>query len=487
MATIKDNASILEVLTSLSKQRGFIFQSSEIYGGLGSTWDYGPLGVELKRNIKNYWWQHMITSRENVVGMDASILMHSKVWEASGHVENFHDPLVDNKTSKKRYRVDHLLEDQSKEVIEGLLSNLSLKQEKTDEETIQSIVSALINNVDVSSATLIDSKVIDPHINEIGDWTNIRQFNLMFKTHIGPVDDSSSIAYLRPETAQGIFVNFQNVQSTSRQKLPFGIAQIGKAFRNEITTGNFIFRTREFEQMEMEFFCNPDSTGEWLKFWSEERLNWFKSLGINSDKLRLRGHGDDELAHYSSACYDVEYKFDFGWSELEGIADRGTYDLEQHMKHSNKKLTYFDQVNNKHFVPAVVETSAGVDRALLTVLADAFHQEEVNGEKRTVLKLSPKVAPIKVAVFPLMNKLGMPELADKLVKDLRANDIPAFYDAGGSIGKRYRRQDEAGTPFGITVDHDTLEDNSVTLRDRDTMAQSRINLEQVAKELQSKI
>ena len=487
MATIKDNAKILEILTSLSKQRGFVFQSSEIYGGLGSTWDYGPLGVELKRNVKNLWWDNMITSRSNVIGMDASILMHPKVWEASGHVENFHDPLVDNKISKKRYRLDHLLEEQSEKVITNLLKKLNLKKSSDSESTIQSIVSKLLNDEASSGTFIIDSGVIDPHTKEVGEWTNTRQFNLMFKTHIGPVSDSSSIAYLRPETAQGIFVNYLNVQSTSRQKLPFGIGQIGKAFRNEITTGNFIFRTREFEQMEMEFFCNPNETSKWLDFWKQERLEWFKSLGINEDKLRLRSHGEDEMAHYSSACYDIEYKFDFGWSELEGIADRGTYDLDQHMKHSNKKLTYFDQVNNTHFVPAVVEASAGVDRTMLTILADAFCQEEVNGEKRTVMKLSPKIAPIKVAVFPLMNKLDMPDFADKITDDLRKNNIASFYDQGGSIGKRYRRQDEAGTPFGITVDHDTMEDNTVTLRYRDTMKQERIPADKIVKVLKSEI
>ena len=485
---MKNDAKILEILTSLSKQRGFVFQSSEIYGGLGSTWDYGPLGVELKRNIKNLWWKDMITSRNNVVGMDAAILMHPKVWEASGHVENFHDPLVDNKISKKRYRLDHLLENQSEDVITLLLNKLDVKGNNDDmEATIQTVVVALLKNEAISGAIIVECGVIDPYTKDLGEWTNIRQFNLMFKTHIGPVADSSSIAYLRPETAQGIFVNFLNTQSTSRQKLPFGIGQIGKAFRNEITTGNFIFRTREFEQMEMEFFCYPDATGEWLNYWKDERLNWFKSLGINPDKLRLRSHGSDELAHYSSACYDIEYKFDFGWSELEGIADRGTYDLDQHMKHSNKKLTYFDQQNNTHFVPAVVEASAGVDRTMLTILADAFHQEEVNGENRTVMKLSPKIAPIKVAVFPLMNKLDMPELAEKLVDDLRNNDIASFYDAGGSIGKRYRRQDEAGTPFGITVDHDTLEDNTITLRDRDTMKQERISIDKMVNVLKSKL
>jgi len=484
MATIKDNATILEILTSLSKQRGFVFQSSEIYGGLGSTWDYGPLGVELKRNIKNEWWQFMITSRNNVVGMDAAILMHPDVWKASGHVENFHDPLVDNKLSKKRYRVDHLLEEQSSDIINNLLKVLDIK---ATEDQIINIISMLIQNQKKSGDIMQQSQVIDPHTKEVGEWTSVRQFNLMFKTSIGPVDDSSSIAYLRPETAQGIFVNFQNVQATSRQKLPFGIAQIGKAFRNEITTGNFIFRTREFEQMEMEFFCKPDSTKEWLKFWCDERMKWFKSLGINKEKLRLRAHGDDELAHYSSACYDIEYKFDFGWSELEGIADRGTFDLNQHMDTSNKKLTYFDQANNEHFVPAVVEASAGVDRALLTILADAFTQEEVNGESRTVLKLSPKIAPIKVAVFPLMNKNNMPEISQKIVDDIRNSGIASFYDSGGSIGKRYRRQDEAGTPFGITVDHDTLADNTVTLRDRDTMEQERISIDKIIEVLKTKL
>ena len=487
MARIKEDAKILEILTSLSKQRGFVFQSSEIYGGLASTWDYGPLGVELKRNIKNLWWQNIVTSRENVVGMDAAILMHPKVWEASGHVDNFHDPLVDNKISKKRYRLDHLLEEQSEEVLNLLVEKLKIDTTLDFELTIQAIVASLLDKESESGQLIIDCGLIDSFTKEVGDWTNIRQFNLMFKTHVGPVSDSSSIAYLRPETAQGIFVNYLNTQTTSRQKIPFGIAQIGKAFRNEITTGNFIFRTREFEQMEMEFFCKPDETSKWLEYWTNERMKWFESLGINKEKLRLRAHGNDELAHYSSACFDVEYKFDFGWSELEGIADRGTYDLDQHIKHSNKKLTYFDQPNNEHFVPAVVEASAGVDRALLTVLADAFTQEDVNGENRTVLKLSPKIAPIKVAVFPLFNKNNMPEISKKIIGELKNNGIACFYDAGGSIGKRYRRQDEAGTPFGITVDHDTLEDNTVTLRDRDTMEQVRVSVDNIHVEIQNRI
>ncbi|MBC8216420.1 MAG: glycine--tRNA ligase [Candidatus Marinimicrobia bacterium] len=432
------NLKSIENIVSLSKRRGFIFQSSEIYGGLGSTWDYGPLGVEMKRKIKNHWWHEMVTSRDNIVGMDAAILMHPNVWEASGHVSNFHDPMVDCKNCNARYRADHV-------------------------------------NLDKPCTRC-----------GIKDWTEPRQFNLMFKTSIGPVVDSGEIAYLRPETAQGIFVNYANVQTTSRQKLPFGIAQLGKAFRNEITTGNFLFRTREFEQMEMEFFVHPDDTGKWLEYWSNERLNWFKSLGVSEDKLRLRPHGDDELAHYSSACYDIEYEFPFGWSELEGIADRGTFDLDQHNEHSGKKQQYFDPQTNSRYVPAVVEASAGVDRAFLTCLVDAYTEEEVRGEKRTVLKLSPKIAPITCAVFPLVKKDGQPEKAQKIVKDIR-KEFSAFFDMGGSIGKRYRRQDEAGTPFGITVDHDTMEDDTVTLRNRDTMEQIRIPAESVVRALRDKI
>ena len=426
----------LESLVSLAKRRGFIFQSSEIYGGLSSTWDYGPIGVELKRNVKEQWWKSFVTNRQDIVGIDASILMHPSVWEASGHLSSFSDPLVECKICKKRFRED---------LIDG-------------------------NNC--------------PECD--GDLGESRQFNLMFKTFMGPLENDSAVVYLRPETAQAMFVNFDNVQTTSRKKIPFGIAQIGKSFRNEITPGNFTYRTREFEQMEMEFFCKANETRKWLEYWSNERLNWFKSLGITEKKLRLRPHGGDELAHYSSACFDIEYEFDFGWSELEGIADRGTYDLDKHTEHSGKKLSYFDQPNNEHFVPAVVESSAGVDRAILTVLADAYHEEEVNGEKRNVLKISPKIAPITVAVFPLMNKNGMPEIAKKIVEDLRSN-YSSFYDTGGSIGRRYRRQDEAGTPFGITVDHDTIEDNTVTLRERDTMNQIRVDISKLSNVISDKI
>lgn len=428
----------IENIVSLCKRRGFIFQSSEIYGGLGSTWDYGPYGVEMKQRIKNFWWHDVVTSRENVVGMDAAILMHPKTWEASGHVSNFHDPLVDCKNCKARYRADHV--------------DLTKPCERCGKK----------------------------------DWTEPRQFNLMFKTTIGPVEDSGEITYLRPETAQGIFVNFMNVQGTSRQKLPFGIAQLGKAFRNEITTGNFLFRTREFEQMELEFFIHPGENEKWLDYWCEERLNWFKKLGINPEKLRLRPHDKDELAHYSTACFDVEYEFPFGWSELEGIADRGTFDLDQHNEYSGKKQQYFDPQTNERIIPAVVESSAGVDRTFLTCLVDAYCEEEVRDEKRIVLKLDPKIAPITCAVFPLVKKDGLPEIAQKIVEDIRTK-YSAFFDQGGSIGRRYRRQDEAGTPYGVTVDHQTTEDGTVTLRDRDTMDQVRISTDNILSELQSRI
>lgn len=428
----------IENIVSLCKRRGFIFQSSEIYGGLGSTWDYGPYGVEMKQKIKDFWWHDVVTSRENVVGMDAAILMHPKTWEASGHVSNFHDPLVDCKNCKARYRADHV--------------DLNKPCERCGKK----------------------------------DWTEPRQFNLMFKTAIGPVEDSGEITYLRPETAQGIFVNFMNVQGTSRQKLPFGIAQLGKAFRNEITTGNFLFRTREFEQMELEFFIYPGENEKSLDYWCKERLNWFKKLGINPEKLRLRPHDKDELAHYSTACFDVEYEFPFGWSELEGIADRGTFDLDQHNEYSGKKQQYFDPQTNERIIPAVVESSAGVDRTFLTCLVDAYCEEEVRDEKRIVLKLDPKIAPITCAVFPLVKKDGLPEIAQKIVEDIRKK-YSAFFDQGGSIGRRYRRQDEAGTPYGVTVDHQTTEDGTVTLRDRDTMDQVRISTDNILSELQSRI
>ncbi|MCH7574164.1 MAG: glycine--tRNA ligase [Candidatus Marinimicrobia bacterium] len=485
------SAVTMEKLVSLAKRRGFVFQSSEIYGGLGSTWDYGPLGVELKRNVKNRWWRDMVTARENVVGMDAAILMNPKVWEASGHVAQFHDLLVDSRKTKKRYRLDHLLEAQKPEAVAALAEQLGhvFSGDPQSTENIVALLGAVAaaGDVDINGVGILDpsNRKID------ADWTTPRQFNLMLKTYLGPTEDEGSLTYLRPETAQGIFVNFLNVQTTARMRLPFGIAQIGKAFRNEITTGNFIFRTREFEQMELEFFVPPADTSKWLDYWTEARLNWYLSLGISPGHLRVRPHSADELAHYSAACNDIEYQFPFlqkddeeGWGELEGIADRGTYDLDRHMEHSGKKLSFMDPGLNEKVLPAVVEASAGVDRTVLALLSDAYHEEEVptagsgEPEKRVVLRLSPAMAPITVAVLPLVNKDGMPEIARKLVDDLRG-DFAAFHDAGGSIGRRYRRQDEAGTPFCVTVDGQTTEDQTVTVRHRDSMQQERVALEQV--------
>ncbi|MCH8305612.1 MAG: glycine--tRNA ligase [Candidatus Marinimicrobia bacterium] len=436
-----DQSSLMDKIVSLAKRRGFIFPGSEIYGGVGSTYDYGPLGVELKMNIKNSWWTSM-THRRDVVGFDAAILMHPKVWEASGHVDGFTDPMIDCRQCKSRFREDDLSE---KNIESGQCPKCGTKDSLTE----------------------------------------ARQFNLMFKTHIGPLEDSSSIAYLRPETAQGIYVNFKNVLDTSRQKIPFGIAQIGKAFRNEITPGNFIFRTREFEQMEMQYFVHPDDDEKYFEIWKDERLKWYDELGINKAKLRLHEHSEDELAHYAKKAFDIEYEFPFGWKELEGIHNRTDFDLQRHIEHSGKKLDYFDEKNNERYVPYIIETSAGVDRTTLTCLIDAYEEEEVKGEKRVVLKFAPKIAPIKVGIFPLVNKDGLPEIAEKIAEDVSKN-FAIFYDSKGAIGRRYRRMDEAGTPFGITVDHQTLEDGSVTLRDRDSMIQERIAAEQANSVLSEK-
>ncbi len=429
------NIPSLDPIVALAKRRGFIFPSSEIYGGLGSCYDYGPLGVELKRNVKEAWWRSMVHLREDIVGLDCSIIMHPKVWEASGHVENFHDPLIECANCGMRIRQDQL--------------DAGVEKCKKGEHA----------------------------------FGEPRSFNLMFKTHLGPVEDAANVVYLRPETAQGIFVNYPNVIDSTRVKLPFGIAQQGKSFRNEITTRRFTFRTCEFEQMEMEFFCRPEEVSQWYDYWRQERLQWFVNLGVRREHLRLRDHREDELAHYSSACADVEYLFPFGWSELEGIACRGNFDLTQHANYSGKNLIWRDQTTNETLVPHVVEPALGTDRAILIFLIDAYTEDQVDGNPRTVLKLHPRLAPFKVAVFPLLRKDGHPEKAQEVYKSIR-HHYTAFYDDSGNIGRRYRRQDEAGTPVCLTIDHQTLQDETVTLRNRDTLEQRRVKIGALREELE---
>lgn len=480
----------MDKLVSLCKRRGFIFQSSEIYGGLTSCWDYGPLGVELKREVKNRWWHDIVTSREDVVGMDASILMHPKVWEASGHVANFHDPLIDCRQCKARFRADkapHYFQCPECKLEFRVFDGL-IEVKKEFANYFPDLYARDVNTYAGSPCprcghNLVLLKKTCPNCGSV-DLSPARQFNLMFKTHFGPSEDTASEVYLRPETAQGIFVNFDNVISTSRVKLPFGIGQIGKAFRNEITTGNFIFRSREFEQMELEYFVKPEESQKWYEYWVNERFNWYLKLGIRRENLRLRQHSQEELAHYARGCTDVEYKFPFGWSELEGIADRQTFDLDQHIKASGKKLAYFETETNTHIVPAVVESSAGVDRTILTILVDAYWEDTEHD--RVVLRLNPSLAPIKVAVFPLVNRDGMPEIAANIFHDLKKH-LAAFYDQAGSIGRRYRRQDEAGTPYAITIDSQTIEDGTVTLRERDSLLQIRLPKERVLSELKARL
>ena len=432
-------ADLMEAVTSLAKRRGIAFQSSEIYGGLRSSWDYGPLGVELRRNIRSSWWRSMVQLRDDVVGLEAAIIMSPRVWEASGHVAGFHDPLVECLNCHQRFREDHLGDD-------PICPNCGQKR-----------------------------------------FTEPRQFNMMFKTNMGPVEDESSVTYLRPETAQGMFVDFALVQQTSRKKIPFGIAQIGKSFRNEITPGNFIFRTREFEQMEMEYFVEPGTDDEWFEYWVNERLQWYVDLGIRKEKLRLRPHEPDELAHYAKAASDVEYEFPFGWQEVEGIANRTDFDLKAHQEASGEDLTYFDQEQDRRYLPYVVEPAAGVDRILLTTLVDAFREEEAptakgGTEKRTYLALHRDLAPTKVAVLPLSRNEQLSPRARALAETLRKRWVVEFDDAQ-AIGRRYRRQDEIGTPFCVTVDFDTLTDDAVTVRNRDTMLQERVALSDVERHL----
>ncbi|MGB6423940.1 MAG: glycine--tRNA ligase [Solirubrobacterales bacterium] len=435
----------LEEIVGLCKRRGFIFPSSEIYGGVGSTYDYGHYGVLLRNNVKNAWWRAMLTERDDIVALDSAIIQHPRVWEASGHVAGFSDPMVDCKTCKKRFREDKL---------------------------------------DIGECGKKPSKL--PGEGPDCELTEARQFNLMFKTQVGPVAETGSEAFLRPETAQGIFINFKNVLQFSRQKPPFGIAQIGKSFRNEITTGNFIFRTREFEQMEMEFFCPPDEAEQWHEHWMEQRMRWYTDLGIRPENLILRPHEADELSHYSSATSDIEYLFPMGFSELEGIADRGDFDLTQHAEFSGEKLEYFDQQSGERYVPHVIEPAAGVDRATLAFMVDAYWTEEIEGRQRTVLSLHPRLAPVKVAVLPLVNKEGMDDRAREIYDSLK-HRIGAEYDAKGAIGKRYRRHDEIGTPWCVTVDGQTAEDDTVTLRDRDSLEQSRVPVEGLAEALLARL
>jgi glycyl-tRNA synthetase len=430
----------MDKLVSLAKRRGFVFQSSEIYGGINSCYDYGPLGIEMKKNIKDLWWKSMVYERDDIEGVDASILMHPKVWEASGHVEGFTDALVDCKKCKARFRADQL------------------------------------------------DNAICPHTKKPitddcrSNFTEQRLFNLMFKTFMGPLEDATHQIFLRPETAQGIYVNFHNVRESARKKIPFGIAQIGKAFRNEVTPGNFIFRTREFEQMEMQYFVRPVEDEQWFEYWKEKRMQWYNRLGIQKEKLRFHAHGKDELAHYAKSAFDIEYEFPFGWQEIEGIHNRTDFDLQRHQEYSGKDMRYFDDETKDKFLPYIIETSIGCDRTLLTTLIDAYEEEE----ERVVLHLAPAVAPIKVAVFPLVKRDGMPEMAKKIAEDMRG-EFRVFYDESGSIGRRYRRMDEAGTPFCLTIDSDTLEDGTVTVRDRDSMQQKRIDQTQIKEFFQQNI
>jgi glycyl-tRNA synthetase len=439
MTQEKERAELqFDTLVSLCKRRGFVFPGSEIYGGIGGFWDFGPLGVEMKNNIKRAWWRAMVQERDDVVGIDAAIVMNPKVWEASGHVETFTDPMVDCRNCKKRFRADHLESD------------------------------------------------VCPECGARGQFTEARPFNLMFKTFVGPVEEDASLAYLRPETAQAMFVNFENVVTSMRKKLPFGVAQQGRSFRNEITPGHFIFRDREFEQMEMEFFVKPGTDDYWHDHWVNERLNWFKRLGVREGHLRVRAHENEELSHYSKGTYDIEYLFPMGWSELEGIANRTDFDLQAHAKVSGKSLTFFDEETNEHIVPYVIEPAVGVERTFLVFLYDAYDEEEVRGEKRTVLHLHPAIAPVKVAILPLSRNEKLTPLAREVASLLRPHFMTQFDDAQ-SIGRRYRRQDEIGTPLCVTIDFDSLEDHAVTIRERDSMEQSRVRIDELVDTLRDKL
>ena len=477
---IEEN-QLFKKLVAHAKEYGFVYQSSEIYDGLQAVYDYGPYGAELKKNIKDLWWQSMTRLHRNVVGLDAAILMHPTTWKASGHVDSFNDPMIDNKDSKKRYRADVLVEEKAAELeregqpeeAQQILNQLSRLLEKEDLDGVRNLIIELGITCEVSGTA---------------EWTEVRQFNLMFGTQIGSVAEDSSTVYLRPETAQGIFVNFLNVQKTARQKVPFGIAQIGKAFRNEIVARQFIFRMREFEQMEMQFFVRPGEQMEWYEYWKEARMKWHRAIGLPEDKLRYHVH--EKLAHYADAAVDIEYEFPFGFKEVEGIHSRTDFDLSKHQEFSKKKMQFFDPEINKNYIPYVVETSAGADRLFLMILSNSYTEQEVqDGDKvktRTFLKLNPALAPVKAAILPLVKKDGLPEKGMAIFDSLK-HDFNLIYEEQQSIGKRYTRQDLIGTPFCIAVDYQTLEDDMVTIRDRDTMEQERISIDALHKIISDRV
>ena len=498
---------VFKKIVSHCKEYGFVFPSSDIYDGLGAVYDYGQNGVELKNNIKQYWWQSMVLLHENIVGIDSAIFMHPTVWKASGHVDAFNDPLIDNRDSKKRYRADVLIEDQIAKYEEKIDKEVAKARkrfgDKFDEEQFRSTNPRVLENQQKRDALhqrysdamnamdlaelkqiILDEEIACP-ISGTRNWTDVRQFNLMFKTEVGSTADGASTIYLRPETAQGIFVNYLNVQKTGRMKVPFGIAQIGKAFRNEIVARQFIFRMREFEQMEMQFFVKPGTELEWVKSWKETRLKWHKALGFGDDSYRYHDH--EKLAHYANAATDIEFKMPFGFKEVEGIHSRTNFDLSQHAKFSGRKIEYFDPETNESYTPFVIETSIGVDRMFLSVMCKSYEEEKLeNGETRVVLKLPAALAPVKLAILPLVKKDGLPEKAHEIMQQLKFH-FNCKYEEKDSIGKRYRRQDAIGTPFCITVDHDTLKDNCVTLRDRDTMEQTRVPVDSLLSLIEEKV
>jgi len=496
--------NLMEKLVALCRRRGFIFQSSEIYGGINGFWDYGPLGVELKRNIKAAWWEDVVRKRDDIVGLDSAIIMNPKVWEASGHVGGFNDPMADCKDCKARFRADKVFDVRATQPAEGgegvrELLHVGIESDTEDLAEIAQIVTAAANsktrrrlekNADgITWTTDRVDRIAGGAVAAAcpacgGELTPARKFNMMFKTFVGAMEDSSAVAYLRPETAQGIFANYRGVLDTSRVKVPFGIAQIGKSFRNEINPRNYTFRSREFEQMEIEFFCNPADADQWYTYWRDARFQWYVGLGLTSTKLHLRDHDPDELAHYAAACADIEYDFPFGTSELEGVANRTDFDLSQHQEFSGRDMAYFDDETKERFIPYVIEPSGGIDRATLAFLCEAYTEDEAPDEKgnpqqRVVMQLNPRLAPTKAAVFPLVKKEGMPEAAGAIHEALKSAGFASFYDEKGAVGRRYRRQDEAGTPFCVTVDGQTAEDDTVTVRQRDSLAQERIDKSRV--------